>query len=211
MPVARTGDQRQFLSVMHDFETRVSHAVLAAHRLEVLLPTLPVRRVGEHEVELLRREGVVRERGPLRAADDVVGALALALQQHVCLADSIGFWVDFLAVEQALDLLVALVGDCGECLFSDRQHSARAAGAVVEQVCAGLDLGLDRQEHEVRHQSHCVARGPVLARLLVVLLVELAHQLFEDRTHRVVVYACRREVDVGVEELSDQSAERVGA
>ena len=76
--------------------------VLAAHRLEVLLPALPVRRIGEHEVELLRREGVVRERGPFRAADDVVGALALAFEQHVRLADGVGLGVDLLAVERHL-------------------------------------------------------------------------------------------------------------
>jgi hypothetical protein len=51
----------------------------------------------------------------------------------------------------------------------------------------------------------------VLTRLLVVLFVELADQLFEDRAHRVVVDAGRREVDVGVEEFVDQRAERVGA
>jgi hypothetical protein len=32
----------------------------------------------------------VRERGPFRAADDVVGVLALALEQHVGLADGVG-------------------------------------------------------------------------------------------------------------------------
>jgi hypothetical protein len=47
----------------------------------------------------------------------------------------------------------------------------------------------------------------VLAGFLVVLLVELAHQLLEDGAHRVVVDAGRREVDVGVEELVDQRAE----
>ena len=196
LPVAGAGDERQLLALVHDLEARVAHAVLAAHRLEVLLPALPVGRIGEHEVELLGREGVVRERGPFRAADDVVGALAFALQQHVGLADGVGLGVDLLAVEQALDLLAALRGDRRERLLGDGEHAAGAAGAVVEQVGAGLDLGLDGQEHEVRHQAHGVARRPVLARLLVVLLVELADQLLEDRAHRVVVDAGRREVDV---------------
>jgi len=43
----------------------------------------------------------------------------------------------------------------------------------------------------------------VLARLLVVVLVELADQLLEDRAHRVVVDTRRRQVDLGVEELAD--------
>jgi hypothetical protein len=50
----------------------------------------------------------------------------------------------------------------------------------------------------------------VFTRLLVVFFVELADQLLEDCAHRVVVDACRREVDVGVEELVDQCADRVG-
>ena len=100
--------------------------------------------------------------------------------------------------------------DRSERLLGDGEHAARAAGAVVEQVGAGLDLGLDGQEHEVRHQSNGIARRPVLACFLVVLLVELADQLLEDRAHRVVVDAGRREVDLGVEELVDQRADRVG-
>ncbi len=95
-------------------------------------------------------------------------------------------------------------------LLGHGEHAAGAAGAVVEQVGAGLDLGLDGQEDEVRHQPHGVARRPVLAGLLVVLLVELADQLLEDRAHRVVVDARRREVDLGVEELVDQRADGVG-
>ena len=50
----------------------------------------------------------------------------------------------------------------------------------------------------------------MFAGLLVVLLVELAHQLLEDRAHGMVVDGSRREVDVGVEELADQRAEGVG-
>ena len=117
--------------------------------------------------------------------------------------------------------LAVLRGDCRERLFGDGEHAARAAGAVVEQVRAGLDLVLDRQEHEVRHQPDGVARRPVLAGLLVVLLVELADQFLEDRAHRVVVDAgCRMdpslsrrdrgEVDLRIEELVDQRAERIG-
>ena len=136
LAVAGPGDEGEFLALVHHLEARVAHPVLAAHRFQVLLPALPVGRVGEHEVELLRREGVVRERGPLRAADDVVGALALALQQHVCLADGVGLGVDLLAIQHALDLLAPLGTDGGERLLGHGEHAARAASAVVEQVGA---------------------------------------------------------------------------
>jgi hypothetical protein len=79
-----------------------------------------------------------------------------------------------------------------------------------KQVGAGLELAFDGQEHQVGHQPHGVARCPVFAGLFVVVFVELAHQLFEHRAHRVVVDAGRREVDVGIEELVDQRAQRVG-
>ena len=211
LPVAGAGDERQFLALVHHLEARVAHAVLAAHRFEVLLPALAVGRVGEHEVELLGREGVVRRAWtiPRRRRCGRRSRLRPS-EQHVRLADGVGLGVDLLAVEQALDLLAALRADRRERLLADGEHAAGAAGAVVEQVGAGLDLGLDRQEHEVRHQPHGVARRPVLARLFVVLLVELADQFLEDRAHRVVVDAGRREVDVGVEELVDQRADGVG-
>jgi len=195
---------------MHDLEARVTHPVLAAHCLEVLLPALAVRRVGEHEVEHLRGEGVVRERGPFRAANDVVGALAFAFEQHVRLADRVGLGVDLLPVEVAADLEAALLRDRRERLLGYREYAARAAGVIVEQVGAGLEIGLDWQEDKVRHQAHRVARRPVLARLFIVLFVELADQFLEDRTHRVVVDARRREIDLGIEELVDQRTDGVG-
>jgi len=61
----------------------------------------------------------------------------------------------------------------------------------------------------------------VLARLLVVLLVELPDQLFEDRPHRVVIQGGqslpaigirdgrRTQVDRGVEELLDEASQDV--
>ena len=208
---------------MLDDEARVAHVLLAAHAFEVGLPALAVGRIGEHEVELARREGVVGEGGVLRPAHDVVGGLALTLEQEVGLADGVGLGVDLLAVEVGGDLLAALGGELAQGLLGHGQHAAGAAGPVIEQVGAGLDLAGGGQEDELRHQPHGVARGPVLARLLVVLLVEAAHQLLEDRAHAVVVEAgvadgavgvhhgVGAQVDVGRGELLDERAERVGA
>ena len=209
LTVTRPGHERQLLALVHHLEARVAHVVLAAHRLQVFLPALAVGRIGEHEVELLGRERVVRERGPFGAAHDVVGTLAFALEQHVGLADGVGLGVDLLAVEQARHLLCALRANRRESLFAHGEHAARAAGAVVEQVGTRLDLGLDGQEDEVRHQAHGIARRPVLAGFFVVVLVELAHQLLEHRAHGVVVDARRGQVDFGVEELVDERADGV--
>jgi hypothetical protein len=52
------------------------------------------------------------------AADDVVGALALALEQHVGLADGVGLGVDLLAVEVGGDLLAVLGGELLERLLA---------------------------------------------------------------------------------------------
>ena len=47
----------------------------------------------------------------LRAADDVVGGVALALEQQVRLADGVGLGVDLLAEEVGGDLLAAFGGE----------------------------------------------------------------------------------------------------
>ena len=94
----------------------------------------------------------------LRAADDVVGRLALALQQEVGLADGVGSGVDLLAEEMRGDVLAVLGRELPQGLLGHRQHAAGAAGAVVEQVGAGPDVVGDGQEDEPRHQPHRVAR-----------------------------------------------------
>jgi len=47
------------LVVVANLETRVTHAVFASHGFKVFLPALTIRRIGEHEVELACREGIV--------------------------------------------------------------------------------------------------------------------------------------------------------
>ena len=152
---------------------------------------------------------------------DVVGRFAFALQQQVGLADGVGLGVDLLAVEVRGDLLAVLAGELSQGLLSHRQDAAGAAGAVVQQVGARTDPVGDGQEDELRHQPHSVTGRPVLSRLLVVLLVEAAHQLLEDRSHSVVVEAGvldgavgvthrgRTQVDVRRGELLDQGAQGV--
>ena len=190
LPVARAGHERVLgVAVVLDDEARILDPALAAHPLEVALPALAVRRIREHEVELARGERVVRERRVLGAADDVVGRLALALQQQVGLGDRVGLAVDLLAVEVDRDVLAVVGGEVEQRVLGDGQHPAGAAGAVVDQVGARLDLVGDRQEDQRRHQLDRVARRPVLAGLLVVLLVEAADELLEHRAHRVVVEA----------------------
>ena len=82
-----------------------------------------------------------------------------------------------------------LGGELPQGVLRYGEHAAGAAGAVVEQVGAGLDLLGDGEEDKFGHEPHGVARRPVLAGLFVVLLVEAPHQLFEDGAHAVVVEA----------------------
>src|SRR3989337_107268 len=74
-------------------------------------------------------------------------------------------------------------------LLSDSEHATCAASAIVEQVGARFDHLGNRKEDQLRHQRNRIARGPVLARLFVVLLIKPADQLLEDRSHAVVVKA----------------------
>ena len=163
------------------------------------------------------------EGGPLGAADDVLGVFAFALEEHVGFADGVGLGVDLLAVEAGLDGFAAGGGELAKGLLGDGEHAAGAAGAVVEQVGAGLDFFRDGLEHEAGHEFDGVAGCPVFTGLLVVILVEAADQLLEDGAHGVVVEAgvaegavgvangLGGEVDLGVEELGDEAAEGIGA
>ncbi len=105
--------------------------------------------------------------------------------------------------------MAALGRDRRQRSLRHRQHAAGSTGAVIQQVGAGFDLFFDGEENEVGHEAHGVARRPMLARLLVVLLVEPANQLLEDRPHGVVVHAGGREVNAGIEEHVDQRAQGV--
>ncbi len=205
-----------------DDETRVLDVALAAEALQVAFPALAVGRIGEHEIELARREGVVGQRRVLGSADQVVGRLALALEEEIGLGDGVGLGVDLLTVEVGGDLLAARPGDLPKRLFGDGEHPAGSAGPVVKEVGAVGDAVGDGQEDQLGHELDRVARGPVLAGLLVVLLVEAPHQLLEDGTHAVVVQAgvlhgavavenrLGAQVDVRREEFLDQGAEGVG-
>ena len=220
LAVAGTGDEAELgIAVVLDDEARVADVALAAHALQVGLPTLAVGRIGEHEVELAGGEGVLREG---RAEVEVLGLLALAFEQEVGLGDGVGFGIHFLAEKMDRDFLAVLGSQLRQAIFGHGQHAAGAAGAVVDEVGAGFDLVGDGQEDQVGHELHHVAGGEVLARLLVVLFVEAADQFLEDRAHGVVVergetlgavrvqHRLRAEVDRVVEELLDQAAEDVG-
>ena len=62
LAVTRAGDERKLLAPVLDDKARILYTVLPAHALQVTFPALPVRRIGEHEVELTAGEGVVGER-----------------------------------------------------------------------------------------------------------------------------------------------------
>ena len=125
---------------MLNYEARVAHVALAAHALQIGLPTLAVGWIGEHEVELAGREGVVGQGGVLWAAHDVVGGVSFTLQQQVGLANGVGLGIDLLAVEMGGDFLAVVGGELLKHVLGHGQHAASAAGPVVDQVGAGLDL-----------------------------------------------------------------------
>ena len=149
-------------------------------------------------------------------------SLPFPLEQEIGLADRVGLGVDLLAVEVGGHLLAPLGRELLQHVLGHGQHATGPAGAVVEQIGGGLDLVSYGQEDQLRHERHGVARGEVLARLLVVLLVEAPDQLLEDRAHAVVVepgmpdravgvdHRIRTQVDFGRGELLDQRAQGVG-
>ena len=53
LPVAGTGNELELgIAAVIDDEARVAEFLFAAHPVKIGLPTLTVRRVGDHEVEL---------------------------------------------------------------------------------------------------------------------------------------------------------------
>ena len=185
-------------AVLHN-ETWVQDTAAPTHAFLIGLPAFAVGRVGQHEVELVRREAIVSQGGPIV---NVVGRRALALQDQVGLADGVGLRVHLLAVEVNGRTLAALAGQVLHCLLGNGEHPAGAAGAVVEHVGGGFHLVGDGPEDELRHQLHHVPGGEVLAGLLVVVLAEAPDQLLKDRAHAVVVQTLQAHGLVGVERRS---------
>lgn len=140
----------------------------------------------------------------------MISTLSLPFEQHVGLTDRVSLGINSLPIEHASDFLFVLCGEHCKSLFRDREHTASSACAVVKQVSAGLNLVLNWEKNEIGHQTYGVARRPVLARLLVILLIEFADKFLEHCAHRMVVDAGRREVDIGIKKLVDQRPDSVG-
>ena len=169
-------------------------------------------------VELTGREGIGGEGG---AKLHVVSLDAFSLQDEVSLADGVGLGIDLLAVQVDGHLLALLGGQLRQRILRDGQHPAGAARAVIDEVGTGPDLFGNRQEDEPCHELHHVPGREVLSGLLIVLLIEAPYELFEDRTHAVVVQAFKAhgavpvedgigaEIDGSVQELLQQGAHRM--
>ena len=155
------------------------------------------------------------------AEGDIAGFFAFALEQQVGLADGVGLRVQFLAVQVDFGLLPLLASKIAELGFADRQHASGAAGVVIEKIGAVSDAVLDRAKDQFGHHLHDVARRELFTGALVVVFVEAAKQLLEDRTHSVVIEAgqeytpllvshgCWRQIDPLVAEFLDQRVKPV--
>ena len=137
------------VAAVRDEKAGVAQFVLAAHAVEVGLPTLAVGRIGEHEVELARRKGVLGERG---AELEVFRLFSFALQQQVGLADGVGFRLTLLAEQVDGDILAVLPGEATQGVLGDGQHAAGAAGTVVDEIRPRFDLFGNRQKDQVGHE-----------------------------------------------------------
>ena len=115
--------------------------------------------------------------------------VAVALEQHIRLANGIGFRVDLLPKKVDRNIFAAPCCQCYKPILRNGEHTARSAGSVIAGVSSVLDLIRNRHKDKVGHQFHNITGRPVFAGFLVVLLVELTDQFLENRTHAVVVQA----------------------
>src|SRR5438128_8112069 len=118
------------------YEARILEPLLASHAFEIHLPTLPVGRIRQHEIELARGECIIRERRVLWPANNIVRCLTFTLKEKVGLRDSIRLRVNLLAIEMSGHLLTMVMSNLLERLFRNGQHATRATGTVIEQVRA---------------------------------------------------------------------------
>ena len=178
---------------------------LVPNRLALLLPLHAEGRVGQHVVEGPRPARVVGPegvRGEGVAEMDVVRVLAL--DEHVGLADRPGFVVPVLAEHEGLGVGV----EGADVLFGHGQHAAGAAGRVVDGLDdVALAQVAFRGQQQIDHELDDLARGEVLAGLLVGLFGADADEFLEDVAHLHVVHALRGQIDRG--EALDHLVEQV--
>ena len=163
------------------------------------------------------------ERRVLRAADDVVGRLALALEQQVGLADGVGLGVDLLAVEVGGDLLAVLRGElagasprrrsaCRRCRRRRRRagrcrtRSGRRSGRKM-RFAISLTASRGVQCSPASSLFSSLKRRTSSSKIVPIAWLSRPGCFTEPSPfeHRV-----RAEVDRRVEELLDERAERVG-
>jgi hypothetical protein len=127
-------------------------------------------------------------------AEDDVGDV-LAFDEHVGLADGVGFGVEFLAVHDEAGPGV----HGGEVFPGDGEHAAGAGSGVVEGTDdAGLGEGfVVLNEDQVDHQANDFARGEVFPGGFVGEFGEFADQFFKDRPHLSIADGRRVKIDVG--------------
>ena len=117
---------------MTDFEAGITHVIFATHVIEILLPALAIRRIGEHEIELMGRESIMRKGRILGPADNMFGILPFTLKQHISLADGEGLRVYLLAVQVGANLVALSICELLQRLLRHGKHAASAAGPVIK-------------------------------------------------------------------------------
>ena len=118
---------------------------------------------------------------------DVFGLIAIALQEHICGANSVGFRVNLLTKEMDRYILATSMGKCKKTFLSNGKHTAGSTSPIVAGVCSVLNLVRNGNENKVCHKLNNVTRRPVFTGFLVILLVETTDQFLENGTHAVII------------------------
>ena len=144
-----------------------------------LFPLHAKRRIGKHVVEELPKESVGGEGVP----EDDVGDV-LALDEHVGLADGVGFGIELLPVHDEAGVRIEPM-EVFPCLG---EHAARSRRGVVDGADdTGLVQGIViLDEEEIHHEADDLTRGEVFSGGLVGKFGEFTDQLLKDRPHLVV-------------------------
>ena len=134
---------------------------------------------------------------------DEVGVVAL--DEHIRFADGTGLVVQLLTKSHQLGGGVELV----QMLLRHRQHTAGAAGGVIDGLChvVARQHVVVIVEQDIDHQLNHFSGGVVLPGVLVVRLGEPADNFLKNIAHLQIGNHSRVQVGFGASELLDDDVE----
>ena len=122
-----------------------------------------------------------------RAIGNVFGFLAVPFQQHISLADGIGFRVDFLTKQVDRNFFPLFSRQFQETRLGHCEHPAGPAGSVIAGISRIFNLVFYGVESQISHEFDDIAWRPVFPGFFVVFFIETADEFLENGPHAMII------------------------